>query len=207
MRRALAEAEVGEELYREDSTVNELQQRSAEMLGHEAALFVPSGTMGNLIALRVHTTTGDEVIFESRAHIYNNEMGGFAALCGLIARPLPGDSDGMISWDLVQQSIRPSHRARTSLVCLENTHAFTGGSVLPQPEVDILCDNLRSLDIASHLDGARLGNAAQASGIALMDLARSFDSVMFDFSKGLGSPAGAVLAGSEEFVAQARRAR
>jgi threonine aldolase len=207
MRQALAQADVGEELYREDPTVNELQQRSAEVLGHEACLFVPTGTMGNLIALRAHTMPGDEVIFESRAHIYNNEMGGFAAICGLIARPVPGDADGMISWDLVRQSMRPPHRGRTQLVCMENTHAFTGGRVLPQSDVNKLCDNLRTLGVASHLDGARLGNASHASGTGLAELASPFGSVMFDFSKGLGSPAGAVVAGSKAFIDRARRVR
>jgi threonine aldolase len=207
MRQAMAQAEVGEELYREDPTVNALQVSVAQLLGHEAALFVPSGTMGNLIALKVHTQPGEEVILEARSHIYNNEMGGLSAFCGLVARPVCGDSTGMISWKQVRQHIRPPHRSRTCLVSLENTHNTASGGILPQSEVEVLCWHLRELDIPVHLDGARLGNASAATGKPLAELAGSCDSVMFDFSKALGAPAGAVLAGNIEFIERARRLR
>jgi len=207
MRRAMAQAEVGEELYREDPTVDALQARAAHLLGHESSLFVPTGTMGNLIALKAHTQPGEEVILEARSHIYNNEMGGLSAFCGLVARPVYGDSAGMIAWEKVRQCIRPQQRSHTGLVCLENTHNFSGGGILAQSEVEVLCQRLHELDIAVHLDGARLGNASVASGKPLAELAGPFDSVMFDFSKGLGAPAGAVLAGKTEFVDRARRIR
>jgi threonine aldolase len=207
MRNAMARAQVGEELYREDATVNDLQQRAAEVLGHDTSLFVLTGTMGNLIALKAHTSPGDEVIFEARSHIYNNEMGGFSAFCGLVARPVLGNATGMLSREQIRRSIRPTNRSHTSLVCLENTHAFTGGQILPQSEVVTVCSNLRDLEIAAHLDGARLGNASLANGKSLAEMASPFDSVMFDFSKGLGAPAGAVLAGNAEFIARARHVR
>jgi len=207
MRQAMARADVGEEVYREDPTAKDLEVRSATALGHEAGLFVPTGTMGNLIALKTHTEPGQEVILETRSHIYNSEMGGFSAFCGLVARPVDGDATGMLSWEQVRQSIRPPHRSRTGLVCLENTHNFAGGGVLLQSEVEVLCQRVRESDIKVHLDGARLGNASAASGKPLAELAKSFDSVMFDFSKGLGAPAGAVLAGSAAFIDRARRVR
>jgi len=207
MRQAMARAEVGEELYREDSTVNALQLRVAQLLGHEAGLFVPTGTMGNLVALKMHAQPGEEVILETRSHIYNNEMGGLSAFCGLVARPVCGDATGMISWEQVRRHIRLPDRSRTRLVCLENTHNAASGGILPQSEVEVLCQRLRESDIPVHLDGARLGNASAANGKTLAELAGSCDSVMFDFSKGLGAPAGAVLAGKTEFIERARRIR
>ena len=207
MRRAMAEAEVGEDLYGEDRTVNLLEARSAQLLGKEAAMFVPTGTMGNLIALKVNTQPGEEVILEEQSHIYNSEMAGVSAICGLLARPVRGDARGMPAWDEVRSRIRPAHRSHTRLVCLENTHNFAGGTILEQSEVVDLCRRAREHGLRLHLDGARIANAAVASVRSIAELAAPFDSVMMSFSKGLGAPAGAVVAGSAEWIAQARRVR
>jgi len=207
MREAMARAAVGEDLYREDPTVNTLENQAAELLGKAAALFVPTGTMGNLIALKVHAQAGEEVILEERSHIYNAEMAGLSAVAGLLARPLRGDASGMLGWGEVRTRLRPPHRSQTRLICLENTHNLAGGTILDQAAVLDLCRGAHELDLRVHLDGARLGNAAAATSRSLAELSAPVDSVMFDFSKGLGAPAGAVLAGTSKFSAQARRVR
>lgn len=209
MRRAMAVAMVGEDLHHEDTTVNRLEERVAQLLGKEAALFVPTGTMGNLIALKVHTQPGQEVILEERSHIYEAEMGGLAAFCGLLARPVCGDSNGMLAWEDVGPRIRPRvySRSQTRLICLENTHNFAGGTVLPQDDVAELCLRAHELQLQMHLDGARLANAAVASRRTLAELSAPFDSVMIDFAKGLGAPAGAALAASPQWIERARSAR
>lgn len=209
MRRAIAEAVVGEDLHHEDTTVNLLESRAAALLGQEAALFVPTGTMGNLIALKIHTQPGEEVILEARSHIYDCELAGLSAFCGLLARPLPGDAGGMLRWEDVRHAIRPRvyTRSQTSLICLENTHNFSGGSVLPHEEVADLCRRAREIGLQVHLDGARLPNAAVASRRSIADLAAGFDSVMLDFAKGLASPAGAVVAANAKAIERARSVR
>jgi threonine aldolase len=208
MRRAMAEAEVGDDVYREDPTVNRLEERAAEILEREAALFVPSGTMGNQAAIKVHTLPGQEVICEERAHIYNFEMGMTAAFSGCLARPIEAE-DGILTWDLIAPQLRgrSDHHARTGLISLENTSNLGGGSVYPPKVSDEICDEAHKAGVAVHLDGARIFNAAVATGRSVVDLTRKFDSVMFCLSKALGAPVGSMLVGSEEFIEEARLVR
>lgn len=208
MRAAMAEAEVGDDVFHEDASVNRLQERLAEMLGKEAALYVPSGTMSNLLAVRTHTQPGDEIICEAGCHIYNYEQGGFAQICGASIRPVEGQQ-GVLNVDQLHGLIRSDneHLVRSRLVCLENTHNRGSGRVLPQDGVVAICDWARENDLASHLDGARLFNAAVASNTPASELAAPFDTVSVCFSKGLGAPVGSALAGSEEFIRRAHRIR
>jgi len=208
MREALARAEVGDDVYGEDPTVNRLQERAAEILGMEAALFVPSGTMGNQIALRVHTRPGDEVILEADSHIFNYEMGTMAAFSGTLARPIPTER-GVLPLEEVARAVRPAvyYLSRTGLICLENTHNRKAGAVYPLEAARELLEFAHSKGIPVHLDGARIFNAAVASGIPVNELVKGFDSVMFCLSKGLGAPVGSMLAGSKEFIEEARRVR
>ena len=209
MRQAMADADVGEDGLHEDPTVNLLEERTAELLGKEAALFVPTGTMGNLVALKVHTQPGEEMILEEHSHLYNAEMAGLSAVCGLLARSIPGDQDGMLCWGDIRARIRPRvySRSQTSMICLENTHNLRGGTVLDNERVDDLCARAHELGLKTHLDGARLTNAAVASGLSLAALSAGFDSVMIDFAKGLGAPAGAVVAGPAAWIERARSVR
>jgi threonine aldolase len=208
MRRAMAEAEVGDDVYREDPTVNRLQERAAEIFGRAAGLFVPSGTMGNQAAIKVHTRHGQEVICEQRGHIFNYEMAMTAAFSGCLVRPIWAE-DGILSWDLIVREVRgrSDHRARTGLVSLENTSNLAGGSVYPQEVSDEICDQAHAAGVPVHLDGARIFNASVALGKSAIDLTRKFDSVMFCLSKGLGAPVGSILVGSKEFFEEARRVR
>jgi threonine aldolase len=208
MRRAMAEAEVGDDVYREDPTVNRLQERAAEIFGREAALYVPSGTMGNQAAIKVHTRHGQEVIAEHRAHIYNYEMAMTAAFSGCLVRPIWAE-DGILSWDAIRREIRgrSDHRARTGLVSLENTSNLAGGSVYPPEITDAICDGAHALGVPVHLDGARVFNASVALGKSVVELTRKFDSVMFCLSKGLGAPIGSMLVGSNEYFEEARQVR
>jgi threonine aldolase len=208
MRRAMAEAEVGDDVYREDPTVNRLQERAAEIFGREAGLFVPSGTMGNQAAIKVHTRAGQEVICEERAHIYNYEMATMAAFSGCLARTLRAE-DGILTWEQISPHVRgrTDHRARTGLVSLENTSNLAGGTVYPLEVSDEICDRARERGVPVHLDGARIFNAAVALGSTVEALTRKFDSVMFCLSKGLGAPVGSMLVGSKEFIEEARQAR
>ncbi|MCZ6751845.1 MAG: GntG family PLP-dependent aldolase [Acidobacteria bacterium] len=208
MRRAMAEAEVGDDVYGEDPTVNRLEQRAAEMFGREAGLFVPSGSMGNLAAMRVHIRPGQEIICEERGHVYNFEMAAMAALAGGLARPVRGN-DGVLSWALVKEAVRPKSpfRAHTGLIACENTHNIAGGRVLPPDLADEICDEAHALGLRVHLDGARIFNAAVALGRPVDEITRKFDSVMFCVSKGLGAPVGSLLLGSREFISQARNER
>jgi len=208
MRRAMAEAEVGDDVYREDPTVNRLQARAAEIFEREAALFVPSGTMGNQTAIKVHTHHGQEVICEARAHIYNHEMGTMSAFSGCIPRTIWAE-DGILSWALIEPQIRSrsDHRARTGLVALENTSNLAGGSVYPVEISNPICDRVHEAGLPVHLDGARIFNASVALGRSVVELTRKFDSVMFCLSKGLGAPVGSMLAGSKEFIEEARLVR
>lgn len=208
MRRAMAEAEVGDDVYGEDPTVNRLEQRAAEIFGREAALFVPSGTMGNQVAIRVHTQHGQEVICEERSHIFNYEMAMLAAFSGCVARPIAGE-DGALTWEQVKARIAPKiyYRAQTGLISLENTHNMAGGTVYPTALADEICDCAHDAGIPVHLDGARIFNAAAALGHPVAELTRKFDSVMFCLSKGLGAPVGSLLVGSRAFIERARAVR
>ena len=209
MRRAMAEAEVGDDVYGEDPTVRELEERTAEVLGKEAALFVPTGSMGNQVSLRVHGRSGTEVILEARSHIFHYEMGAMAALSGLLPRPVAGDG-GRLTRPLVEPWVRPEavyYLPRTSVVALENTHNFAGGAILLRKRVDEILALAKERGLAAHLDGARLWNAAAARGVPEASLAEGFDSVMVCFSKGLRAPVGSAVAGSKAFVAEARRVR
>ncbi len=208
MRRAMAEAEVGDDVYREDPTVNRLEQRAAEILGKEAALFVPSGTMGNQIAVKVHTRPGQEVICDERAHMYNFEMGAMAALSGCQGRTIATD-DGILSWDLIRQKLRPGiyYYSRPGLIALESTHNMAGGTVYPLATMQDICARAHELSIPVHLDGARIFNAATHLGRPVHELAAPFDSVMFCLSKGLGAPVGSMLVGRRPFIDEALRLR
>ncbi len=208
MRRAMAEAEVGDDVYREDPTVNKLQARAAEVFGRDAALFVPSGTMGNQAAIKVHTSHGQEVICEQRAHIYNYEMAMTAAFSGCVLRPISAE-DGILNWNLIVPEVRArsDHHARTGLVSLENTSNLAGGSVYPAAVGDLICDGAHAAGLPVHLDGARIFNASVALGQPVAALTRKFDSVMFCLSKGLGAPVGSLLVGGKEFIEEARLVR
>lgn len=208
MRAAMAGAEVGDDVYGEDPTVHALQQRVAELLGKEAALFVPSGTMANQIAVGVHAAPGDELICAETSHVYVWEGGGLARLSGVTARTLPGDFGLLGPADLIDK-VRPGdgHYVTTRLVWLENTHNRGGGRVQPIEQVAAIADWVRSRGLALHLDGARLWNAVVASGVSAKEWAGHFDSVSVCFSKGLGAPVGSAFAGSAEAVRKAHRLR
>jgi len=208
MRQAMAEAEVGDDVFDEDPTVHRLQQRVAELLGKEAALLVPSGTMANLIGVRLHCRPGDELICESLCHLYYYEQAGYAQISGVGVRPVTGDG-GVMTVEQMAGLVRPAnpHFARSRLLCLENTHNRGGGRVQPYSVVEGLCDWAHSHGLRTHLDGARLMNAVVATGIAAQRWAQHFDTVSLCFSKGLGAPIGSALAGSQELIAEAVRQR
>jgi threonine aldolase len=208
MRKAMAQAEVGDDVYREDPTVNRLEERAAEILGREAALFVPSGTMGNQTAIRVHTDPGREVICEERSHILNYEMAMMAAFSGCLARPLRAP-DGILTWAAIAGEVRgrSDHHARTGLISLENTSNLAGGTVYPLGVSEEICERAHGLHLPVHLDGARIFNAAVHLGQSPALITQNFDSVMFSLSKGLGAPVGSMLVGSEEFIEEARLVR
>jgi len=208
MRRAMADAPVGDDVYREDPTVNRLQERVAELLGKEAALFVPSGTMGNQLCLRTLTRPGAEVIVHEKAHVLNYEGGSAAALSGLQLRPISG-SHGLLDPADVEGAIRPvgEHFARTGAIEIENTHNTCGGTIWPLERMKAVAEVARAHRIPVHLDGARLWNAHIASGTPLDVYAANADSVSVCFSKGLGAPVGSAIAGRADFVEEARSNR
>src|SRR5437667_6710145 len=208
MRAAMHAAEVGDDVFDEDPTVNRLQELVAATLGKEAALYVPSGTMSNQICVKAHTQPGDELLCEATCHIYNFEAGGPAVLSGVTCRTLEGDY-GVLDVSQLDGKVRPvnDHLVRTRLVCLENTHNRGGGRVYPLEKVQAISAWAHRNNLMMHLDGARLWNAVVATGIPAAEWARNFDSVSVCFSKGLGAPVGSALAGSREFVAKARRLR
>jgi threonine aldolase len=209
MRAAMAAAEVGDDVAGEDPTVVALEKRVAEMLGKEAALFVPSGTMSNQLAVRVHCGAGDEYICEANCHIHNYEQGASAQFFGVATQPIEGDH-GVLTLGQLVDRIRPidnDHAARTRLLCLENTHNRGGGRVLPYDGVAELCQWAATNGLARHLDGARLFNATVATGISLRDWAQHFDTVSVCFSKGLGAPVGSALCGPADLIRRARRHR
>jgi len=205
MRRAMAEAEVGDDVYGEDPTINRLEQRAAEIFSREAAIFVPSGTMGNQIAIKVHTQPGQEVICEERAHIFNYEMAMLAHFSGCLARPVPAP-DGILSWERIERAMAPKiyYRAQTGLVSLENTHNMAGGTIYPPAIFDDICERAHQAGLPVHLDGARIFNAAAALGKPAAEISQKADSVMFCLSKGLGAPVGSLLVGTRAFIDQAR---
>jgi len=208
MREAMAAAEVGDDVFGEDPTVVALESRIAGMLGKEAALYVPSGTMSNQLAVRVHCGPGDEFLCEANCHIHNYEQGAYAQLFGVATQPIEGEH-GVLRLDELVDRIRPDndHSARTRLVCLENTHNRGAGRVLPYDGVVEICRWAAENGLARHLDGARLFNAAAATGISLRDWAQHFDTVSVCFSKSLGAPVGSALCGPAELIRKARRHR
>jgi len=209
MREAMAEAEVGDDVYRDDPTVNRLEELAAEMLGKESALFVPSGTMGNLIALLVHCQRGHEVIVGNQSHIYLNEAGGMSALGGIQPCPIHNQPDGTLALEDVVASIRTEdvHHPITRLVCLENTQNICGGIPLTAEYTRQIGDLVHRNDLSLHVDGARIFNAAVAQAISVRELVEPADSVMFCLSKGLAAPLGSLLVGGNQFIARARHIR
>jgi len=205
MRRAMFDAEVGDDVYGEDPTINRLEKRAAEIFGSEAAIFVPSGTMGNQIAIKLHTTHGQEVICEERGHVFNYEMAMMAHFSGCLARPIHGE-DGILRWPQIERKISPKtyYYAQTGLVSLESTHNMAGGTVYPQAVADEICDGAHAAGLPVHLDGARIFNASVTLSRPVAEITRKFDSVMFCLSKGLGAPVGSLLVGSKQFITQAR---
>src|SRR4029077_12501924 len=205
MRRAMAEAEVADDVYGEDPTVNRLQERAAQIFEREAAIFVPTGTMGNQVAIRVHTQHGQEIICEERAHFINLESATVAAFSGCQPRTIYGE-DRVITWQQIKNKIAPPayYRAQTGLIELENTGSLTGGTVFPQDVADEICDGAHEMGLPVHLDGARIFNAATAMKKSVAEIARKFDSVMFCLSKGLCAPVGSMLVGSKVFIDRAR---
>jgi threonine aldolase len=208
MFQAMASAEVGDDVFGEDPTVNRLQELAAETFRREAALFVPTGTMGNQIALKIHSKPGQEVILESRSHVYNWEMAAMAVISGCIPRPLYAPS-GVLRWEHVQSALHPPvyYRARVGLVVLENTHNMAGGTVTTSELTREVVDGAHQSGLPVHLDGARIFNAAAALNAPVSELADGCDSVMFCLSKGLAAPAGSLLVGSRDFIDEARSVR
>ena len=208
MRRAMAAAEVGDDVYGEDPTVNRLQERAAEIFEKESALFVPTGSMGNQIAVKLHTRPGDEVIIEERGHIYNYEMGTPAIASGVMMRTVKShDGSGHLTWEEIAGSLhidQPYYSCPTGLICLENTHNFAGGSVMTAEHCAEICEKAHALGLPVHMDGARIFNAAAALETSVADLARHCDSVQFCLSKGLGAPVGSMRVGSADFIKEAR---
>jgi threonine aldolase len=209
MREAMAEAEVGDDVYRDDPTVNRLEELAAEMLGKEAALFVPSGTMGNLIALLVHCQRGHEVIVGNQSHIYLNEAGGMSALGGIQPCPVQNQRDGTLALSDIIASIRTEdvHHPITRLICLENTQNICGGVPLTPDYTCRVGELARENELALHIDGARIFNAAAAQNVPVKELVEPADSAMFCLSKGLAAPIGSMLVGNSEFINRARHFR
>lgn len=208
MRRAMAEAEVGDDVYGEDPTVNRLEKRAAEIFGKEAALFVPTGCMGNLMSIKVWTHHGDEVICDEKSHVNLYELASMAAIAGCMPRVARG-VDGLLTWKQIEEVIRPKiyYDSQTALVCIENTHNMWGGTVYPTARVDEICEGAHSAGLKVHMDGARIFNAATTLGENVAQMTKKVDSVMFCLSKGLGAPVGSMVVGSEEFIEKARISR
>jgi threonine aldolase len=209
MRKAIFDAEVGDDVYGEDPTVNRLEAMAGEMMGKEAALFTTSGTQSNLIAVLTHTKHGDEIIVGDEAHMLWYEVGSSAALGGVIIRTVPNDSCGRLSLDDINRTIRSKdiHYPETTLLCLENTHNRCGGTVLTPDYTDEVCDLAHTRGLKVYLDGARVFNAAVALGVPAHELARSCDSVALCLSKGLSAPVGSLLCGNKDFIERARKFR
>lgn len=205
MRAAMAEAEVGDDVYGEDPTVNRLEQRAAGLFGKEAALFVPTGTMGNTIAVKLHTRHGEEVVCDARSHIVDWELSMLAWFSGCLVRPIATE-DGVLTWKQIEPALRSPGRnnAPTTLISLENTHNMAGGAVYPLEVIDEICEQAHDRAVKVHMDGARVFNASVATETPVARIARDVDSVMFCLSKGLGAPVGSMLVGTRENIAQGR---
>ncbi len=205
MRKAMAEAEVGDDVYGEDPTINRLEARAAGIAGKEAALFVPTGTMGNVIAIKLHTRHGEEVICDARAHLLDWELSMVAWFAGCLVRPVSAP-DGLPRWKHIQTALRKFGRnnAPTSCIEIENTHNMLGGRVYPLDDIDEICHETHALHLKVHMDGARVFNAAEALGVPVARIARGVDTLMFCLSKALGAPVGSMLAGTAEDIARAR---
>ncbi len=205
MRQAMAEAEVGDDVYGEDPTINRLERRAAEIFDKDAALFVPSGTMGNNIAIKIHTKHGQEVICESRAHIFDWELSMMAWFSGCLARTVESE-DGILRWSHIQRFVKSgtAHRSATGLIAIENTHNMAGGVVYPIAVIEEICEKAHALRIPVHMDGARVFNAAAFLNRPVSEIAAKVDTVMFCLSKGLGAPVGSMVVGTEEAIAEGR---
>jgi threonine aldolase len=205
MRRAMAEAEVGDDVYGEDPTINRLEARAAEIFAREAALFVPSGSMGNLLAIWCWTERGQEVVCDARSHTYIHEMGAMSAIAGVMPHPVP-TPDGILSWDLIAPHVHDGagFLSPTGLIELESTHNLAGGTVYPPETIAAISSRAHDAGLRVHLDGARIFNAAVALKKTVAEITRPVDSVMFCLSKGLGAPVGSILVGSRDFIAKAR---
>src|SRR2546423_10221363 len=205
MRQAMAEAEVGDDVYGEDPTVNRLEERAAEIFGKEAALFGPPGCLGNLIAITVWTHHGDEVICEERSHVNLYELASMSAIAGCMPRVTRGE-DGILTWKQIEAVIRPKiyYDSQTALVCLENTSNMAVGTVDPTAQAGESCVHAHEVGLKVHLDGARVFNAAAALGESVASMTRKVDSIMFCLSKGLGAPVGSMVVGSLAFIEKAR---
>ena len=209
MRRAMYEAELGDDVYGEDPTLNALEAKAAERLGKEAAVFVASGTMGNLVSVLSHAQRGDEIILGNKAHIFRSEAGGASALGGVSFHTIPNDERGMLDLDDIQAAVRPNdpHMPRTALVCLENTQNMCGGAPLTQDDMKSVADVAHMNGVPVHVDGARIFNAAVALEAPVSELVKDVDSVTFCLSKGLSCPIGSIIVGSEDYILEARRWR
>jgi threonine aldolase len=205
MRRAMAEAEVGDDVYGEDPTVNRLEKCAAEIFGKEAALFVPTGCMGNLIAIKVWTHHGDEVICDEKSHVNLYELASMSAIAGCMPRVARGE-EGILSWKQIEAVIRPKiyYDSQTALVCIENTHNMAGGTLHPTASVNEICEQAHEAKLKVHMDGARIFNAAAALGETVAQMTKKVDSVMFCLSKGLAAPVGSMIVGSGAFIEKAR---
>ncbi len=208
MRKAMAEAEVGDDVYREDPTVLRLEEEAAALLGKEAGLFMPTGSMANEVAVRLHTTPGEEVILDAECHIMNYELAAMAVFAGVLPRPVRGER-GFPSAGDVEGALRSSiyYNCRAQLLCLENTHNMCGGGIYPRERFQEVLEAARRARLRVHLDGARLFNASVASGLSVRELSEGTDSVMVTLSKGLACPAGSILAGERDFIREAIRVR
>lgn len=208
MRAIMAKAKVGDDVYKDDETVNELERYAAEILGKEKALFVPSGTMGNQICVKTHTNPAEEIILHSKSHIFVYEAGAVALISGVLTKIIDG-KNGAMDINKVQESIQKGdlHHAKTSLLCIENTHNVSGGTLLQLDYMKKIYDISRENDIKVHLDGARIFNAASALKVDVQEIAQYADSVMFCLSKGLGAPVGSIICGSEDFIDKAMKIR
>jgi threonine aldolase len=208
MREVMAAAEVGDDVFGDDPTVNRLQARAADIFEKEAAIWMPTGCMANEVAVKVHTNPGQEIVTEDRGHILNYEVGAAAMISGVTIRPVHSeDGSGHLTWDEIKPALKidpPYYQAATGLICLENTHNFAGGSVMTAEHTSEVCELAHAVGIPVHLDGARIYNAAAALNVWVADLSRNCDSVMFTLSKGLGAPAGSILLGSRTFIDEAR---
>jgi threonine aldolase len=206
MRRAMAAAAVGDDVYGEDPTVNLLQKRAADIFNKEATLFVPSGCMGNLICVKIWTHHGNEVICEERSHVNLYELASMSAIAGCMPRAVLAGDDGILTWPQIQAAIRPKiyYDSQTALVCLENSSNMAGGTVYPTERVHEICEQAHAAGLKVHLDGARIFNAAAALNDNVSNMTKKCDSVMFCLSKGLGAPVGSMIAGSREFIEKAR---